>query len=133
MSARELASFFRGRRQVAVATVTANGEPRVSPVDALLIHGRFWFGTHKSAARIRHLRARPGVSLAYFERDELAIVVHGVAELVEFRDPAFEAVDADFLAVYGGSPSTEAEGSVFVCVHPRAIHTFVQRRADASG
>ncbi len=126
LSAAELVRFFVGRRQIAVATVTARGEPRVSPVDALLLHGRFHFGTSSEAARIRHLRARPAISLNYFERDELAILVNGAATLIEFGQPGFAEIDAEFLSVYGGTPSTEEEGSVFVRVEPAAIHTFVR-------
>lgn len=124
--ASQLVSFFHGKRQVAVATVTARGEPRVAPVDALLLRGRFHFGTHVSAARIRHLRRCPVVSLAYFEGDELAVVVHGSAVLIEWGDPEFAVVDAEFRAVYGGTPSTEEEGSVFVRVEPRLMFTFAR-------
>jgi hypothetical protein len=124
--ASELVRFFRGKRQVAVATVTAAEEPRVAPVDALLLRGKFHFGTHVSAARIRHLRRRPAISLTYFEGDELAVVVHGTALLIEWGDPEFAAVDDDFRAVYGGTPSTEEEGSIFVRVEPELMFTFAR-------
>jgi hypothetical protein len=126
VGAAELVAFFRGPRQIAVATVTGKGEPRVAPVDALLLRGRFHFGTHVTAARIRHLRQRPAVSLTYFERDELAVVVHGTARLMEFGDEDFAEVDADFRAVYGGTPSTQEEGSVFVRVEPELMFTFAR-------
>jgi hypothetical protein len=126
LSAAELGRFFVGPRQIAVATVTKRGEPRVAPVDGLLLHGRFHFGTHSTAARIRHLRARPSISLTYFERDEIAIVVHGRATLVEFGQPGFAEIDAEFLSVYGGTPSTEDEGSFFVRVDPAAVYTYVR-------
>ena len=125
-SARELADFFTGPRQIAVATVTGAGEPRVAPVDAILLRGRFWFGTHESAARVRHLRVRPATSLVYFERDVLAIVVRGVAELIRFGDPEFTSLDEHFLDVYGGMPSTESERSVYVGVEPRTMYTFAR-------
>jgi uncharacterized pyridoxamine 5'-phosphate oxidase family protein len=125
-TAEQLVAHFTGRRQIAVATVSAAGEPRVAPVDALLVHGRFHFGTHRSAARVRHLRARPAVSLAYFERDELAIVVHGTAELLEFGHPDFRTIDEEFLDVYGGTPSTEQEGSVYARVEPTTMFTYAR-------
>jgi hypothetical protein len=126
LTAAELVRLFEGRKQIAVATVTARGEPRVSPVDALLLNGRFHFGTHATAARVRHLRARPSVALTYFERDELALVVYGTATLIEFGQRGFAEIDAAFLSVYGGTPSTADEGSVFVRVEPAAVHTFVR-------
>ena len=126
LSAEQLAAFFQGKRQIALATVTAHGEPRVAPVDALLIHGRFCFGTHESAMRIRHLRKRPGVSLTYFERDMLAIIVHGRAELFLFGQPNFAALDEAFVATYGGTRSTEEERSVYARVEPSTMFTFAR-------
>ncbi|MDQ3823061.1 MAG: pyridoxamine 5'-phosphate oxidase family protein [Actinomycetota bacterium] len=135
-SAEDLAAFFVGRRQVAVATVSEHGDPRVAPVDALLLEGAFHFGTHVSAARVRHLRANPAVSLTYYERDELAVVVHGTAELMEFRNAPFEEVDEAFVHVYGGTLSTAEEASVYVRVEPTAMFTYARdpsllRHADA--
>ena len=129
-SAEALVELFTGRRQVAVATVSARGEPRVAPVDALLIHGRFHFGTHRTAARVRHLRARPAISLTYFERDVLAIVVHGRGELLDFGHPDFERLDAAFLDVYGGTPSSEEEGSVYVRVDAATMFTYARELGD---
>ena len=126
LSAERLIARFTGRRQVAVATVTGRGEPRVAPVDAILLHARFHFGTHATAARIRHLRRRPAVSLTYFEGDELAVVAHGTAELIEFGHPDFRDVDSEFLAVYGGTPSTAEEHVVFVRLEPTALYTFAR-------
>ena len=126
VSANQLVRLFVGRKQIAVATATTAGDPRVAPVDALLLHARFHFGTHESAARIRHLRARPRISLTYFDRDDLAIVVHGAAKLIEFGAAEFRSIDGEFVAVYGGTPSTEAERSVYVRVDPELIFTFAR-------
>jgi hypothetical protein len=129
-TARELVNFFAGKRQVAVATVTAAGEPRVAPLDALLLEGRFHFGTHRTAVRVRHLRARSAVSLAYFERDELAVVVHGNAELLEFGDDGFASVDQAFVDVYGGTPSTAEEGSVYARIDAAKMFTYARDRSS---
>jgi len=128
LSAEQVTAFFRGKRQIAVATVTARGEPRVAPVDALLIHGRFCFGTHETSARVTHLRKRPGVSLTYFERDDLALIVHGRAELLVFGGPDFAALDAAFVATYGGTRSREEEGSVYARVEPSMMFTLARDR-----
>ncbi len=128
-SAEELVDYFTGRRQIAVGTVTARGEPRVAPVDALLLDGKFHFGTHRSAARVRHLRANPAISLTYYERDELAVVVHGTAALVEFGDDGFVSLDEAFLRVYGGTPSTADEGTVYVRVEPATMFTYARDRS----
>jgi uncharacterized pyridoxamine 5'-phosphate oxidase family protein len=127
LTAQDLVELFAGPRQIALATVTARGEPRVSPVDAVLLRGRFHFGTSGQAARIRHLRSRPALSLTYFERDELAVVAHGKAELLEFGHPDFREVDDALREIYGGTPSTEQENVVLVRVEPTALFTFSRR------
>ena len=52
LSARQVVAYLQGTRHVAFDTVTPGGEPRVSPLDALFIHGRFTMGTDAGAARI---------------------------------------------------------------------------------
>ena len=37
---------------------------------------------------MRHLAARPSVSATHLPGEELAVTVHGRAELIELRDPA---------------------------------------------
>ncbi len=73
---------------LALATVTADGRPLVGPVDGYLIQGSFWFSSGRDSVRMRHLAARPAVSATYLPSEELAVTVHGRAELFEFSDPA---------------------------------------------
>jgi uncharacterized pyridoxamine 5'-phosphate oxidase family protein len=127
LSALELVRTFTGPRQVAVATVSGRGEPRVAPVDAVLLRGRFHFGTSLAAARIRHLRARPSLSLTYFESDVLAVIVHGSGTVVEVGDPEFREIESAFLETYDGSPAGEQDPVAYVRVEPTAVFTFDRR------
>jgi hypothetical protein len=130
LSAAQVVEVLQGKRQMAVATVTAGGEPRVSPLDLLLIHGHFCFCTSALAAKVCHLRARPAISLAYIDSDLVGITVHGTASLHEWGSPRFGSFDSEFLAVYGGTPSTEQEQVVFIDVAPNRVYTS-DRRAEA--
>jgi predicted pyridoxine 5'-phosphate oxidase superfamily flavin-nucleotide-binding protein len=127
LSAVQMVDVLRGKAQMAVATVTASGEPRVSPLDVLLMHGRFYFCTSAHAAKVAHLRRRPAVSLAYVDSDVVGITVHGQARLHEWGAPGFADIDREFLAVYGGTPSTEAEAVVFIEVEPTRLYTYDRR------
>jgi general stress protein 26 len=133
LSAAQLADALRGKAQMAVATVTARGEPRVSPLDVLLIHGRFFFCTSARAAKVRHLRHRPAVSIAYIDSDLVGITAHGQATLHEWGSPRFAELDREFLAVYGGTPSTPDEAVVFIEVEPALLYTFDRRAEGAAG
>ena len=88
LSARQLCERLQGMRLLALATVTADGRPLVGPVDGYLLHGSFYFSSGRDSVRMRHLAARPACSATHLPGDELAVTVHGRAELFEMSDPA---------------------------------------------
>ena len=88
LSAAQLVERLPGMRLLAVATVTADGRPLAGPVDGYFLHGTFWFSSGRNSVRMRHLAARPAVSATHLPGEELAVTVHGRAELFELRDPA---------------------------------------------
>jgi Pyridoxamine 5'-phosphate oxidase len=88
LSAEQVCRQLRGMRLLVVATVTADGRPLAGPVDGYLLHGSFYFGSGRDSVRMRHLAARPAVSATYLAGEELAVTVHGQAELFDVCDPA---------------------------------------------
>jgi general stress protein 26 len=88
LSAAGLAGRLQGMRLLVVATVTADGRPPAGPVDGYFLHGTFWFSSGRNSVRMRHLAARPAVSATHLPGEELAVTVHGRAELVGLREPA---------------------------------------------
>src|SRR6266705_6119437 len=88
LSAQQLCERLQGMRLLALATVTADGRPLVGPVDGYLLHGSFYFSSGRDSVRMRHLAARPACSATHLPGDELAVTVHGRAELFEMSDPA---------------------------------------------
>src|SRR6476659_627445 len=83
LTAEQLVALLTGMRVLAVATVTASGEPRISALDGHFLHGTWTFGTSGTSAKARHLAARPAVSVAHVDGEELALFSHGMAELIE--------------------------------------------------
>ena len=81
LNAVELCEVLQGMRLV--ATVTADGRPLVGPVDGYLVHGNFYFSSGHDSVRMRHLAKRPFVSFTHLPGEELAITVHGRAELFD--------------------------------------------------
>jgi len=88
LSAPQLVERLPGMRLLVVATVTGDGRPLAGPVDGYFLHGTFWFSSARNSVRMRHLAARPAVSAAHVPGEELAVTVHGRAELVELRESA---------------------------------------------
>ncbi len=88
LSAERVCARLRGMRLLVVATVTADGRPLAGPVDGYFLHGSFYFSSGRNSVRMRHLAARPAVSATHLEGEELAVTVHGRAELFGLSDPA---------------------------------------------
>jgi general stress protein 26 len=104
LSASDIASLLTGMKVIAVATVTARAEPRISAVDGHFLHGTWTWSTSGSAAKARHLQARPAVSLAHVDNEDLAVFAHGQAERMSSSDPSWDETLAHWTAHYGGSP-----------------------------
>ena len=88
LTAQQLCDRLQGMRLLALATVTADGRPLVGPVDGYLLHGSFYFSSGRDSVRMRHLAARPACSATHLPGEELAVSVHGRAELFDVSDPA---------------------------------------------
>ncbi|MGO4361589.1 pyridoxamine 5'-phosphate oxidase family protein [Terrabacter sp. RAF57] len=103
LTAEQLVALLTGMKVLSVATVTAAGEPRISALDGHFLHGTWTFGTSGTSAKAKHLAARPAVSVAHVDGEELALFSHGRAELIE-PEPDRDEVDAHWTAHYGSSP-----------------------------
>ena len=86
LTAEQLVGVATGMCTLALATVTRTGEPRISGVDGHLLHGQWVVGTDPSAAKARHLGARPAVSVSYMRGEELGVFTHGHARPLNPRD-----------------------------------------------
>ncbi len=88
LTAAQVCQRLQGLRLLVVATVTADGRPLAGPVDGYFVRGSFYFGSGRDSVRMRHLAARPSVSATHLAGQELAVTVHGRAELFDVLDPA---------------------------------------------
>ena len=100
LDARALTERLQGMRLLVLATATADGRPLVGPVDGYFLHGTFWFSSGTDAVRMRHLAARPAVSATHLPGDQLAVTVHGRAELFGRDDPRFAELRQAMLDEY---------------------------------
>ncbi|MGO9219038.1 MAG: pyridoxamine 5'-phosphate oxidase family protein [Streptosporangiaceae bacterium] len=108
LTAGQLVRVIPGMCTLAVSSVTAAGEPRVSGADGHFLHGRWVFSTERSSAKARHFAARPAVSLAHLRGDELGVFTHGQVEELNPRaappDPQWPAILDHLTQHYGSSP-----------------------------
>src|ERR1700738_5010058 len=75
---------WRGRGSTGGAHPPA-GRRLAGPVDGYFLHGTFWFSSGRNSVRMRHLAARPAVSATHLPGEELAVTVHGRADLFEVK------------------------------------------------
>ena len=130
LSATQLTERLQGMRLLAVATVTADGRPLVGPVDGYFLHGTFWFSSSRNSVRMRHLAARPAVSATHLPGEELAVTVHGRAELFDLHDQAYGELRQAMLDWYLPRQGPEFEtwldalDAVAARIEPDKIFTF---------
>jgi hypothetical protein len=105
LNAVQLSEILVGVRALNLATVTAAGEPRVGPVDGHFHRGQFYFGSSPDSVRFRHIRARPAVSAAYTIGEQLAVIVHGQATLLDMSSPEHAGLRAQLIETYGKDPA----------------------------
>jgi general stress protein 26 len=133
LSAAELAGRLQGMRLLTVATVTADGRPLAGPVDGYFLHGTFWFSSGRNSVRMRHLAARPAVSATHLPGEELAVTVHGRAELFDMRDPAGAELRRAMLDWYVPRQGPEFESwldaldAVGARIEPEKMFTFAMK------
>lgn len=126
LSARQLVNLWQGLHTLAFATVSAQREPRVAPISALLFHGRFYIPTVATAARTRHVMRQPAVSFTYFQGDDLAIIAHGTATIIRPDHINFAALEALQREGSGQSVQEWGEG-VFLQTAPAVLYTFARQ------
>lgn len=125
LSAAQLTRYWDGRRQVALATVTASGAPRVAPVDALLRGASVYVPTARDAARVKHVRANVKVSCTHWVADQLAMLIHGEAEVVEPSHPDFEDVDRSYAESWW-LPLRASGSGVYLRIAPDRVFTWAR-------
>jgi uncharacterized pyridoxamine 5'-phosphate oxidase family protein len=124
LNARQVVRSLQGTKHVAFATVNERGEPRVSPLDGVFIHGRFTVSTGGRAARLRHLRANSACSATHVDGDTIGIVVHGHATIIGPDDDGVEQIEPVWSDIYGWSPFEWGEGVVFMRIEPSSMWTY---------
>jgi pyridoxine/pyridoxamine 5'-phosphate oxidase len=133
LSAADLVARLEGPLTVALATVTARGEPRVAPINALFVRAAFYVPTVAESARARHLASRPAASLTYFEGTSLAVIAHGNVEIIPAEHPAFDELDEVQVMLGNQSPREWRGHAVYLHLEPTRLYTYTDLAPDRAG
>lgn len=123
-SARQVATYLKGTKHVAFATVTSRGEPRVSPLDMLFVHGRFTLSTSATATRMRYLRANPACSAVHVDGDRIAVVANGTVEWIPREHPDHDEIHRIWSETYESDPYSWGEGVVLFRIAPTSMWAY---------
>jgi len=127
-TAEELTRILTGMCTLALSTVTAKGEPRISGADGHFLHGKWHFGTARTAAKAHHLAARPAASVAHMRGEDLGVFTHGTVETLNplAGDPApdWPQLLAYFKEFYGDDIFDWDTEVVYYRLHPRWMTVF---------
>jgi Pyridoxamine 5'-phosphate oxidase len=130
IGADELGALLGGVQVLNLATVTPSGAPRVSPVDGLFYRAHFYFSSSTTSQRWRNLQAHPQISAAHTRGEELAVVVHGTAQLFGLDDPDradFRAYAEEvYIPLYGDAWREFVKSDTIFCarIEPERMFTF---------
>lgn len=137
LSAQQLTQVLTGMCTLALSTVTAAGEPRVSGADGHFLHGKWHFGTAPDAAKARHLAARPAASAAHMRGEDLGVFTHGTVEILNpgGGEPAADWPDllAYFQDFYGSDAFDWDNEVVFYRLHPSWLTVYAPDLAKLTG
>jgi len=124
VTARQVANYLQGTKHVAFATVTSRGEPRVSPLDMLFIHGRFTLSTSATATKIKHLRANPACSAVHVDGDRIAVVANGTVEWVPRDHPDHDEIHRIWSETYESDPYSWGEDVIYFRIRPATMWAY---------
>lgn len=128
MTAEQLTQVLVGMCTLALSTVTAKGEPRISGVDGHFLHGRWHFGTARTAAKARHLASRPAVSGAHMRGEDLGVFTHGTVQILNpaDREPAADWPEllAYFQDFYGVGAFDWENDVTYYRLHPHWMTVY---------
>lgn len=128
MTAEQLIQVLRDMCTLALSTVTAKGEPRLSGVDGHFLHGRWHFGTARTAAKARHLATRPAASVAHMRGEDLGVFTHGTVQVLNPADGEPAADWPDLLAYlqdFYGAHAFDWENDVtYYRLHPHWMTVY---------
>jgi hypothetical protein len=123
-TARQVAGYLTGTKHVAFATVTSKGEPRVSPLDMLFIHGLFTLSTGADTTKVLHLRANPACSAVHVDGDRIAVVANGTVEWIPREHPDHDEIHRIWSETYESDPYSWGDGVVFFRIQPKSMWAY---------
>ena len=130
LTAADIAALLTGMKVVSLGTVTAGGEPRISAVDGHFLHATWTFSTSGTSAKAVHIAARPSVSVAHIDNEELAVFSHGTAERLDPSDDRWDETLAHWSAHYGQSPLSWGDDVRLYRLRPAWMVGYAFRRDE---
>jgi len=121
LSPQQVSTYLQGIKHVAFSTVTSRGRPRVAPLGSVFLHGKFHGSTDMGSYRARHLKKRPWVNLVHFQGDDIAITVHGRAEIIDKNHRDFDGLNKEWVKLYGSGTLDWSPNGIYLRIIPETM------------
>lgn len=131
LSARRLVAELPLPAVLNIATVTAEGRPRISAVDGHFLHGRWHFTTALDSPKARQLRARPWISASFTPRDGFGVFSHGTVALLDGYER--QQLREHFTAAYGSDPESWGGPIAYCRIDADWMVAFAMTDAEQAG
>ncbi len=122
----EVADRIAAAKNYVMATTTSAGLPYQRPVDGVFVEQALCFGGSPETRWVRHLEARPGVSVMLPD-DEHAVILEGTVEQIDDPDdPIAIALAPANRAKYPQyfTDDSPDEFLAFWCLRPSRVYTW---------
>jgi general stress protein 26 len=130
LTAQDLVALLTGMKVISVASVTAQGHPRISAMDGHFLHASWSFSTSGTAAKARHMHLRPDVSVAHVDHEELAVFSHGRVEEMQEQDADWSGTLDHWTNHYGSSPLSWGARIVLYRYRPHWMVGYAWKREE---
>jgi general stress protein 26 len=130
LSAEDLVALLTGMKVLSVATVSSSGEPRISALDGHFLHGTWSFSTSGTAMKAQHMQARPAVSVAHIDNEELGVFSHGRVSLLEEGSSRYAETLDHWTRHYDSSPLDWGDDIRLYDYAPHWMVGYAFKRAD---
>ncbi len=114
-----------------ISTVRPNGRPHATPIWAVWVEGRLYFGTDRQSVKAKNLRRNNHVAI-HLESGDDTVIFEGALVEADVSRETQDAIDAEYTRKYGFHPQLEEEGTVLYCLVPRKVMAWQEKDFPAT-
>ena len=114
-----------------ISTVRPDGRPHATPIWAVWVKGRLYFGTDRQSVKAKNFRRNNHVAI-HLESGDDTVIFEGALVEADVSRETQDSIDAEYTRKYGFHPQLEEEGTVLYCLVPRKVMAWQEKDFPAT-